>query len=121
VLDPSDRVLLFSFAGHDGATGWFTPGGGLRRGETLTADAVRELAEETGFVVAEPDLGPVTATRGGLWQADDGTLFFGADSFNPPQRFLLLSGFRHPRLSRVGLRRPAWYEKWLAQSIAKLQ
>lgn len=80
MLDPADRVLLFSFAGDDGTTGWFTPGGGLRRGETLTAGAVRELAEETGFAVAEPDLGPVVATRAGLWRGD-GVLFFGADSF----------------------------------------
>jgi 8-oxo-dGTP pyrophosphatase MutT (NUDIX family) len=82
VLDPDDRTLLFSCTGDDGATRWFTPGGGLRRGEALTAAAVRELAEETGFRVTESGLGPVVATRGGLWRSrEEDRLFFGADSF----------------------------------------
>src|SRR6202000_761720 len=38
-------------------------------------------AEETGLVAAEADLGPVVATRGGLWRAEDGRRFFSADWF----------------------------------------
>jgi 8-oxo-dGTP pyrophosphatase MutT (NUDIX family) len=83
VLDPDDRTLLFSCTGDDGATRWFAPGGGLRRGEALTAAAVRELAEETGFRVTESGLGPVVATRGGLWRSrEEDRLFFGAASFS---------------------------------------
>jgi 8-oxo-dGTP pyrophosphatase MutT (NUDIX family) len=82
VVDPDERVLLFSSADPTGRTYWFTPGGGVHRGETLTAAAVRELSEETGFVCGEDELGPVVATSAGLWTGDyDGTLFLGAHSF----------------------------------------
>jgi hypothetical protein len=40
----------------------------VRRGETLTAAAVTELTEETEYVCAEADLGPVVATRAGVWK-----------------------------------------------------
>ena len=49
MLDPLDRLLLFRFRGGDGGVSWLTPGGGLHRGETVQAAAVRELAEETGW------------------------------------------------------------------------
>jgi 8-oxo-dGTP pyrophosphatase MutT (NUDIX family) len=82
VLDPLDRVLLFSSVDPDGRTWWFTPGGGVRRGETLAAAAVREMAEETGYACAESGLGPVVATSAGTWpSAEDGKRFFAADSF----------------------------------------
>jgi 8-oxo-dGTP pyrophosphatase MutT (NUDIX family) len=82
VLDPLGRILLFSSVSTAGTTWWFTPGGGIRRGETLAAAAVRELAEETGYVRPESGIGPVVATCAGLWRADyDGRRFFGADSF----------------------------------------
>jgi 8-oxo-dGTP pyrophosphatase MutT (NUDIX family) len=80
VLDPAGRILLFSAADPRGRA-WFTPGGGVHRGESLEGAAVRELAEETGHVRAEADLGPVVATSSGLWRTADGLVFFGADAF----------------------------------------
>jgi 8-oxo-dGTP pyrophosphatase MutT (NUDIX family) len=82
VVDPGDRVLLFSSADGAGRTWWFTPGGGMHRGETVFQAAVRELSEETGFACTEDELGPVVATSSALWKGDhDGTLFLGAHSF----------------------------------------
>jgi 8-oxo-dGTP pyrophosphatase MutT (NUDIX family) len=80
VLDPAGRVLLFSAIDPLGRV-WFTPGGGVHRGESLEAAAVRELAEETGHIRAEAGIGPVVATCAGLWATEDGLIFFGADSF----------------------------------------
>jgi 8-oxo-dGTP pyrophosphatase MutT (NUDIX family) len=80
LLDPDGCALLFC-AEDPRATFWFTPGGGVHRGETMTGAAVRELAEETGHVRTEAELGPVVATCAGLWTSDDGRLFFGADAF----------------------------------------
>jgi 8-oxo-dGTP pyrophosphatase MutT (NUDIX family) len=56
-----DKVFLE----HDsdpgaGVTWWMTPGGGLDGDETYAQAAVRELFEETGWVITEADLvGPV--------------------------------------------------------------
>jgi 8-oxo-dGTP pyrophosphatase MutT (NUDIX family) len=82
VADPEGRVLLFSAQEPDGERWWFTPGGGVHRGETVQAAGVRELLEETGFAIAEADLGPVVATSSGLWLAEEsGKLYLGAHSF----------------------------------------
>jgi len=80
VRDPANRILLFSSTGSDG-TYWFTPGGGMKDGETIAGAAVRELAEETGYVLAETEIGPVVATCAGQWAGQAGEKFFGADSF----------------------------------------
>jgi 8-oxo-dGTP pyrophosphatase MutT (NUDIX family) len=82
VADPEGRVLLFSAQEPDGERWWFTPGGGVHRGETVRAAGVRELFEETGYKVAEAELGPIVATSSSLWLAqEEGKLFLGAHSF----------------------------------------
>jgi 8-oxo-dGTP pyrophosphatase MutT (NUDIX family) len=62
LLDPSGRVLLLR--GCDPARPehryWFTVGGGLEAGESLSEAAVREVYEETGLRITGADLvGPV--------------------------------------------------------------
>jgi 8-oxo-dGTP pyrophosphatase MutT (NUDIX family) len=82
VADPEGRVLLFSAGQAGEERWWFTPGGGVHRGETVQAAAVRELFEETGFTVTEAGLGPVVAISSGLWFAEEsGKLYLGAYSF----------------------------------------
>jgi 8-oxo-dGTP pyrophosphatase MutT (NUDIX family) len=82
VADPEGRVLLFS-AGRTGEQRWwFTPGGGMHRGETVWSAGVRELFEETGFKVTEDGLGPVVATSTGHWYAGESdTHYLGAHTF----------------------------------------
>ncbi|UNX53284.1 NUDIX domain-containing protein [Georgenia sp. TF02-10] len=62
LLDEDDRIMLVR--GHDVGdptrSWWFTVGGGIDPGEDTRAGAVREVLEETGFVVAPAELvGPV--------------------------------------------------------------
>lgn len=62
LLDDAGRVLMVR--GHDPhapeRSFWFTPGGGIEPQEDARSAAVRELAEETGYVLAPEELqGPV--------------------------------------------------------------
>ncbi|MCW2581988.1 MAG: tRNA ((37)-N6)-threonylcarbamoyltransferase complex ATPase subunit type 1 TsaE [Klenkia sp.] len=67
LLDDHDRVLLL----RDSDTGttpvstwWMTPGGGIEDGEDELTAVVRELAEETGLVVAPGQVqGPIARRR----------------------------------------------------------
>ena len=46
----NDGNLLLAHWNEDGRTGWTLPGGGLEGFETAEQAAVREIAEETGYV-----------------------------------------------------------------------
>jgi 8-oxo-dGTP pyrophosphatase MutT (NUDIX family) len=62
MIGPGERTLLFedSDPGVEGSRWWVTPGGGIDPGETEAMAAVREVAEETGYVLGEDELiGPV--------------------------------------------------------------
>lgn len=65
IIDRQDRVLLFQDTdpGYPDQHWWVTPGGGLDPGETEQQAAVREVAEETGLVIAESDLTAPVAYR----------------------------------------------------------
>lgn len=57
LVDPQDRVLLFSGIDRhvpDDPPVWFAVGGGTGEGETLEQAAVRETLEETGVRISDP-------------------------------------------------------------------
>ena len=67
LLDPRGSVLLLHGrdpALIDGPTWWFTPGGGIHRGEDPVAALCRECWEELGFVPAQ-FAGPIA------WRTDE--------------------------------------------------
>ena len=51
VIDAKSQVLLIR---HRYRPGWFFPGGGVERNETLTSALARELDEETGVKLTAP-------------------------------------------------------------------
>ncbi len=62
LINDDDQTLLFedSDPGVEGSRWWVQPGGGIDPGETHAKAAVREINEETGYVLDERDLiGPI--------------------------------------------------------------
>jgi 8-oxo-dGTP pyrophosphatase MutT (NUDIX family) len=62
IMIDNDRTLLFhdSDPGVPDTSWWTTPGGGVDEGESEVHAAIREVAEETGYQLTEPELlGPI--------------------------------------------------------------
>ncbi len=53
VLDGEGSVMLVR---HTYSQGWILPGGGVEKGETLAAAALREIREEAGIIGEDPIL-----------------------------------------------------------------
>lgn len=83
LVDDQERILLYRGLSptKNPDYAWFTPGGGVQKGEALSVAASRELREETGYEAAPDAFGPVVAFSSGLWRHSDGTLFRADDSF----------------------------------------
>ncbi|MEV7008384.1 NUDIX domain-containing protein [Streptosporangium sp. NPDC051022] len=83
LVDDERRILLYRGLGMTKNSGyaWFTPGGGVKDGETVNQAGARELREETGHSVALEELGRIVATSSGHWYSADGRLFLSLDSF----------------------------------------
>ena len=79
ILDGDGAVLLFCGgdpARPEAGVWWFLPGGGLDAAESFEEAAVREVHEETGYVIDDP--GPIVLRRefdfqfnGRRWRADE--------------------------------------------------
>jgi ADP-ribose pyrophosphatase YjhB (NUDIX family) len=70
-----DQVLLVR---HTYMDGWFMPGGGVKRGETLDQAARREAREETGATLNNLSLvGAYTNSK--EWKSDHNILFLSTD------------------------------------------
>ncbi|HEX7746914.1 MAG TPA: NUDIX domain-containing protein [Micromonosporaceae bacterium] len=66
VLDQGDHILLFHTRDPtypELGTWWELPGGGIDPGETYRDAVIRELAEETGLVIAPEQVGAPTWRR----------------------------------------------------------
>ena len=80
-VDAEGRVLLVR---HTYLPGWWLPGGGVDRGETLEAAAVRELREEAGLIALErPRL--LSAHSNERFFPGDHVLIFAVDAHEPTE------------------------------------
>jgi len=71
LTDRGGRILLFRAQLESRATGhwWELPGGGIEPGESYQHAAVREIAEETGLVISQDQVGPPLWRRSATWTA----------------------------------------------------
>jgi mutator protein MutT len=67
------RVVLVKRRFEPLAGQWSIPGGAVETGETLEACLIREMAEETGFVV---EVGPVVEVLDRITHDDDGRVLY---------------------------------------------
>lgn len=65
LTDPGGKIFLTK--NWLGSGIWRLPGGGVKRGESLPAAAVRELAEELGLRLSPSELIYLGSTRRGSW------------------------------------------------------
>ena len=57
------KLLLGRRRGSHGAGSWAPPGGHIEEGERPEETARREVLEETGLMIEDPRLGPITEDR----------------------------------------------------------
>ena len=67
------RVVLVKRRFEPLAGQWSIPGGAVETGETLEACLIREMAEETGFIV---EVGPVVEVLDRITHDDDGRVLY---------------------------------------------
>jgi ADP-ribose pyrophosphatase YjhB (NUDIX family) len=80
--DGDGRVLLVK---HTYLAGWWLPGGGVDRGETTQAAAVRELREEAGLIATAPPRLLSVHSNERFFRGDH-VLVFAIDSFETAER-----------------------------------
>ena len=73
IVDEMGRVLLVKRRFEPLAGQWSIPGGAVETGETLEACLIREMAEETGFVV---EVGPVVEVLDRITPDHDGKVLY---------------------------------------------
>jgi len=76
VFDPDGRLLMIRRATPPGVGLWSIPGGRCEPGESTDATCVREVAEETGLVVA------VVALAGRVERAGEDGVVFDIDDYS---------------------------------------
>lgn len=90
--DAEGRVLLVK---HTYVAGWWLPGGGVDRGETTQAAALRELAEETGMIATVPPR-LISVHSNERFFRGDHVLVYGVDAYEVGERI------SHGEIAEIG-------------------